>query len=285
MDRNRLSDLLYYETIQMASNPLHIPPLFHGTNKRSLYYSKEEREQLSVACGKIIKYLLKAYKEQHHPTDPEQRKILGELIYNRFRDAYNIASGRAMNLSLYQYHDVYVFLEPKKACNYARRAVVLGETGYTTYWLHEGIKRLGISLPKQTTEEKEAFALFYHYKNNEIYDPVILMFSGLQIGDLQTESGQSISEDKLKFNLSMFHGIYRIVKPDFDFQKCEYLSVVEALSIQDYVQENKEQVLEKLSNYDLLKKDIVEKCFNKKLNEILDKCTEKAEFPEWLKSE
>ena len=236
METKKISDIVYDNTITNVFSNYSKPLLFHGGNKNALLYTEEERKRIASACEIIMQYSIRAYNESELRLNDRCEQI-GD-IFNKVKDSYVVVKGRLEKQGWFQYNNVYLTADPRIAAQYALRAHVLGETGYSTYWLYEGLKKGGFPLPRRSSKEEEAFKLFESYLE-EYDEPIILLFNYYDVSSLRDESGTELTDEKISFRAKNHKGNFRVVD-EFDLSQAPAISVDEAYAIYMFYNENEE---------------------------------------------
>ena len=232
-DKETLKQLIESEWLKATIDGSYAPPLFHGTNRNALYMAVDERSKLNDACVCIQEYLLKISDANGCDATHFGSKDASGDEYEAIKQAAYTAYSRRNGSNGYSYGDLYMTNNPDRAVSYASRAVVLGETGFQTWWLYEGVKRMGYKMPPRRREEEAAFQLFTEYATKKD-EPVILMKCGLSTETMRDETGEIIDG---KIPLPSEETLSYMYPVEIDLTKWEKITVEEAKAIWEKTEE------------------------------------------------
>ena len=175
-------------------------PLYHGTDKKLLSLTKEQRDSLKKSAFTVIHYYYKLYNEKSfelHTVAPwenqkmdnnrkNQQKKLGEYYHTTW-DAYTVAC--LLNKPNYQYDAFYLTGDYDKACRYARHSTYFGEIGYVVFRLWNGANLLGYKTDNLLIQEE-----LKNLQNiwNQKGEPVLIRFDNIEQEFLLTEKCNEI---------------------------------------------------------------------------------------------
>lgn len=191
-------------------------PLYHGTDKRLVQMTQEERERYLKSCVSMIEYLrtiLLLHKNEliHWEKVIEEKggKVLWTNFYQTLLLSEAVLNKEENNSGMnFKYGDLYLTGDKNKAINYARRAFAGGEQGLFAYRLIQGTEILGM-LHLDSPEIEQNVNTIKMFAESEP-QPVVLQVSNIDYDCLLLESGEpvNIEEDFLLKGLS-----YRYTKP------------------------------------------------------------------------
>lgn len=196
-------------------------PLYHGTDRKVLSMSLEERLKAKKSAFVLINYFSKVYvqnkfefKDFRESAIPEHDRHI-EFLKKKLKDnyahtyhCYGMCTSY-MKSPNYQYDSFYVTGIYNRACDFAQKATHFGEIEDTAYTLWNGANLLG-----------------YEIDNLEIQDdllilkniwglpssPVLIKFDGLDREQLLFESGAEI---ELSMDENSFKGGNFRLRNDF----------------------------------------------------------------------
>ena len=185
------------------------PPLFHGTDRAVLEMDVQERSRYLSACKLIIASLVPVYLEHRFYTESssqaelvlnrsERRRctdLVGEDLIRKIMDAFGAGDMALRGVSLYEHGALFLTSDPGKAENYAKRAFICGETGYSAYWLYRGARWFGYEMPH--VEGWDAAVGLVEEACARGPEPVVVMLTGVGREDLLWENGEKVEEDSL----------------------------------------------------------------------------------------
>ncbi len=177
------------------TNP--VPPLFHGTDESLIGLSREDRNLINSSCELIIEELMALFAKNQIDMNCMSAPYYWLLkeskdSFDNFWGAYSTAMKRN-KAGLHSYGDFYVTMNPVRAIQFSKVAWILGETGWTTNRLVEGVKILGFDLPKEK-RFIDAFRLF-EKRRDMLPAPCVLMIINASVGKILEEGG---TEPKLR---------------------------------------------------------------------------------------
>lgn len=166
-------------------------PLFHGTDKRILSKSLEERQELRKACDILIEFYSPVVREYTRTHKYKDNPI--PLMFS-LMDCDSVAYCKLSNSSLYEYDATYVTGDLSKAIRYARRAMVYGELGYLVSTFITATREFGLTLPEMNEEQKKAYGLIVGYMK-EPTQPVVLVFKDIDKSLIKFEHNRDVDWD------------------------------------------------------------------------------------------
>ena len=209
-------------------------PLYHGTDRRMVLMSKEEREKYLKSCMSMIAHLrniLTPYLgcEQIEHVRCGVKMYISEYKIMRFKSLMEERGGKEFWTNFFQtlllleavlnkeennscmnfkYGDLYLIGDKNKAINYARSAFAGGEQGLFAYHLIQGTEILGM-LHLDSPEIEQNIITIKMFAESEP-QPVVLQVSNIDYDCLLLESGKPVDIDE-EFLLKGFS--YRYTKP------------------------------------------------------------------------
>ena len=170
-------------------------PLYHGTDKKVLDYSRNERIEIQALCVSISDYAYQLFSEDglsvFSPSKYKAKRIseIGEYwLY--MLDAFQRYDSRKNGSNLYEYGSLYLTGDKGKAKWYARGAYILGEQGKTAYWLYTAASKIW-NLKACNPYMSRRFERFEELIAKPRI-PVILTFNDIPKNDLFSEKGEEI---------------------------------------------------------------------------------------------
>lgn len=178
-------------------------PLYHGTDRKLLSLSKEQREAAKASAFNLIHYFADIYvknefefKDYHISASDKKEKHNAELkeklgdYHKSTWDAYSVAC--SINKPNYQYNSLYLTGDYQKASRYAYGSNLFGEIGSVAYRLMHGAKLMEYEIDSKFIET-ELLIL------NPIWEitpnPILIQFDNLDRKDLLTERGEEVDDD------------------------------------------------------------------------------------------
>ena len=180
----------------MALNNAIPIPLYHGTDRKILNYSENERIEIQNICFTISDYIYHLLVEDGlslSSLSKYKNKRLSEIgdYWPRVIDVFQRYDSRKKGSKLYQYGYIYLTGDREKAENYARNAFVMGEQGNIAYWLYLAASNIW-NLKELNPDMKRLFISFENLIEKPRI-PVLLTFIGIQKDDLLREHGEEIN--------------------------------------------------------------------------------------------
>lgn len=194
-------------------------PLYHGTDRRILSKSLEERQVLRKACDVLIEFYSPVVREYTSTHKYKDNPI--PLMY-RLMDCDSVAYCKLSNSKLYEYDATYLTGDLSKAIRYARRAMIYGELGYVVSTFILATKEFGLALPLMNEEQKKAYELITQYMK-EPSQPVVLVFQNIDKSlmkyddniDVNWVNVQSMGEDAPDNDVYGISYSFRVSELDF----------------------------------------------------------------------
>lgn len=176
-------------------------PLYHGTDRKVLAMSPEERAEARKSAFALINYFSKVYvqnkfefKDFRESAIPEHDKHI-EFLKDKLKDCYAhtyhcygmcISYMKSPN---YQYDSFYVTGIYNRACDFAKKATHFGEIGDTAYTLWNGANLLGYKIDNSIIENDLELL-------NRIWQmpscPILIIFDSMDREQLLFENGNEI---------------------------------------------------------------------------------------------
>ncbi|MEE1059787.1 MAG: hypothetical protein U0K92_10490 [Treponema sp.] len=186
-----------------------VAPLYHGTDRKVLSMSYEERTSAKNSAFALINYYYNVFiqngfefKDYRITSKPEYDKHKQELreklrIFERETwDAYTVAC--LLNKPDYQYESFYLTGDYDKACRYAKRAAYFGEIGSVAYRLWHGATLLNYTSELNTIEsDLQKLQSIWELPNK----PVLIKFPDLEKNQLLNERGEELFNSNLPDSL------------------------------------------------------------------------------------
>ncbi|MBR3895282.1 MAG: hypothetical protein IKJ35_09110 [Clostridia bacterium] len=160
-------------------------PLLHGTRRRAITVTPEERERFSSACHRVISFAKRYY---------DSGKVDWERLegYQREKDVQFLSTVVSQyNLSDYQYGDFYLTTSYETAIDFSFYAG--GEIGSNAYSQVKGFEAWGIAPDEETDVAAKTVA--EEYEKHLDSEKIVLAFFGVKLADLQTRAGHPILAD------------------------------------------------------------------------------------------
>ncbi len=197
-------------------------PLYHGTDKKVLSMSAEERAVAKMSAFNLINYYSKIYiqnkfefRDYRESAFPEHEKH-SQFLKDKLKDSYSHTYhcyGMAtsyMKSSNYQYDSFYVTGIYERACDFARNATHFGELGDTAFTLWKGANLLGYEVDNSVIgKDLDILQTIWQIPSC----PIIIKFEGLDREQLLFENGKKIDP---VFTDDFFEGANFRLKNDFD---------------------------------------------------------------------
>ena len=171
-------------------------PLYHGTDRKILNYSENERAEIQNICSTISDYIYHLLVEDGLSLSSlakYKNKRLSEIgdYWPQVIDAFQRYDSRKKGSKLYQYGSIYLTGDRKKAEGFARNAFVMGEQGNIAYWLYLAASNIW-NLKELNPDMKRLFISFENLIEKPRI-PVLLTFIRIQKDDLLREHGEEIN--------------------------------------------------------------------------------------------
>lgn len=180
-------------------------PLYHGTDKKVLDYSRDERIEIQALCVSISDHAYQLLSEDglsvFSPSKYKAKRLseIGEY-WTHVINAFQKYDSRKNGSKLYEYGSLYLTGDKGKAKWYARGAYVLGEQGKTAYWLYTAASRIW-DLKACDPYMSRRFERFEELIAKPRI-PVILTFNDIPKNDLLSEKGEEIDWKTLGYLLT-----------------------------------------------------------------------------------
>lgn len=208
-------------------------PLYHGTDRKVLAMSPEERTEAKKSAFVLINYYFNVFiqngfefKDYRITSKPEYDKHNQELreklgIFERETwDAYTVAC--LLNKPDYQYESFYLTGDYDKACRYARRAAYFGEIGSVAYRLWHGATLLNYTSELHTIEsDLQKLQSIWELPNK----PVLIKFPYLEKNQLLDEKGVEVINNTLPDEL-LVKLSFRLKETPNDLSNYEVIELV-----------------------------------------------------------
>lgn len=170
-------------------------PLYHGTDKKVLDYSENERVEIQNICLMISDYTYHLLAEDGmsmSSLSSYKAKHISEIgdCWPRVINAFQKHGSRKNSSKLYQYSSLYLTGDKHKAEGYARNAFIMGEQGDNAYWLYLAASRIW-NLKEYNPDMGDLVADFEKLIAKP-HLPVILTFNRVLKEDLLGERGETI---------------------------------------------------------------------------------------------
>ena len=202
-------------------------PLFHGTDRRLLNLSSEQRQELKDACVSFINYAFPILKD-HGVSKMRMNDKAGLFGENQMRviDAYIGASGMISGCKWFEYESSYLTANPGKAMSYARRSYLYGELGYIADSFQIALNSIGWDYANLTPEQYNSYHLIKAATEEICPDPVVLLYLGIPKDQIADESGRPVDwEHRIKsFLMDVNEGSFRVSQP-FDISSGKIINI------------------------------------------------------------
>lgn len=171
--------------------------LFHGTDRRVIEMSDNERMEYLDDCSRSIDYLWPFYEPIYKKDLTigvlKERLISDEdiSVWYNLCNALTCNNARLNGNQSYQYGDFYLTTEEWKAENYARRAFAGGEKGLIAYRMYDAAQRIKFDNWYPSTEVARAFKRIKDFAECK-EEPIVLAFNNLDIKYMSDAKGRPI---------------------------------------------------------------------------------------------
>ena len=169
--------------------------LYHGTDKKLLDYSEEERIAIQKLCTQISDYCYYLFLDDglsiFSPTNYKIKRgsEIGDS-WSYFLNAFQKYDTRKKDSPLYQYDFLYLTGDRKKAENYARNANIMGEQGIVAYWLYVAASRVWDL--QRTSQDLVELIESFQILTTKPSIPILLTFTNIPKDDLLSERGEEM---------------------------------------------------------------------------------------------
>lgn len=175
-------------------------PLYHGTDKKIIDYSAEERTRIQELCIMISDYTFQLLSEDGLSVSSlfkykAKRQLVFGDSWPQIMDAFQKYDSRKKGSNLYQYGSVYLTGDRRKAEIYARDAFIMGEQGKVAYWLYVAASKIW-NLKECNPDMIDCCDSFESLMLKP-HIPVLITFDSIPEEDLLNERGETIDWDLL----------------------------------------------------------------------------------------
>jgi len=139
-ENEKLFYTYYVKKVEEAKTIEHVLPypLYHGTDKKVLDLSDEDRKTLKQECFNVLDYLYKVLKDEDFLHTKGFQNLENDRQRMEIATVFVDVQSYYEESGLFQYNDIYFSIAAAEAAEYAKHANYFGEIGYYTYFFYEG---------------------------------------------------------------------------------------------------------------------------------------------------
>ncbi len=208
LDENLNGEKEDFEEIVLDN--LQIPPMYHGTDRKVLRMTDEQRTIYKKKCCHLIDNIYPVLRKRYRQNGSwEISKLgLGMKLESCVIDALGCLDSRTNGNENFQYPDNVLYLHSYRGCadSYAVRSFAGGEIGYIAYFLCQAVINMSVSEFHLDEETENAMQKVLAFGNEGKY-PVVITLNNLDFKFLRNENGSIIT------NLNFERKSYRYLKP------------------------------------------------------------------------
>lgn len=189
---------------------LQLPPLYHGTDRKVLRMTDEQRYTHKACCKHVVDFIYPIFLKlfRNNGNWDISKLGLGMKLESCVIDALGCLDSRTNRNENFQYPDNVLYLHSYRGCadSYAARSFAGGEIGYIAYFLCQAVINMSVSEFHLDEETENAMQKVLAFGNEGKY-PVVITLNNLDFKFLRNENGSIITD------LNFEGKSYRYLKP------------------------------------------------------------------------